>query len=79
VKDELTEAMFACERGWGVTLAAGTRTNIESHDQARERFRRVRDEIADALKGLLDALPSATTHPAITKARAALAKMGVDP
>lgn len=32
-------------------------------------------DLTTALRGLLDALPSATTHPAIQKARAALAAM----
>jgi len=32
-------------------------------------------ELAEALRGLLNALPSATTHPAIKAARAALAKV----
>lgn len=31
-----------------------------------------RDQLLDALKGLLNALPSATTHPAIKAARAAI-------
>ena len=35
---------------------------------------RVRDELRHALQGLLDALPSATTHPAIKSARAAIAR-----
>lgn len=34
-----------------------------------------RDELLAALRGLLDALPSATTHPAIKAARAAIAKV----
>ena len=33
-----------------------------------------RDALREALQGLLDALPSATTHPAIQAARAALAQ-----
>lgn len=33
-----------------------------------------RDRLREALQGLLDALPSATTHPAIKAARAALAQ-----
>lgn len=36
-------------------------------------------ELAEALQGLLDALPSATTHPAIKSARAALAKLRGQP
>ena len=36
-----------------------------------------RDALREATQGLLDALPSATTHPAIAAARAALA-MGED-
>ena len=35
---------------------------------------RVRDELRRALQGLLDALPSATAHPAIESARTAIAK-----
>lgn len=33
-----------------------------------------RDALRQALQGLLDALPSATTHPAINAARAAIAR-----
>ena len=33
-----------------------------------------RDELINALQCLLDALPSATTHPAIKSARAAIAR-----
>jgi len=34
------------------------------------------DDLVKALQGLLNALPSATTHPAIKEARDALAKTG---
>ena len=37
-------------------------------------FKLGRDELLHALQGLLDALPSATTHPAIKSARAAIAR-----
>lgn len=37
-----------------------------------------RDALRAAVRGLLDALPSATTHPAIKAARAALAKLEGD-
>lgn len=37
-----------------------------------------RDALREALQGLLNALPSATTHPAIRAARAALAMGGDD-
>ncbi len=35
-------------------------------------------DLLAALKGLLNALPSATTHPAIQKARAAIRKAGAE-
>lgn len=34
-----------------------------------------RDRLLDAVRGLLDALPSATTHPAIATARSAIAEV----
>lgn len=45
-------------------------------DSIREivRLREVNAEFLAAIQGLLDALPSATTHPAIRAARAAIAK-----
>ncbi|AWB35516.1 hypothetical protein [Orrella marina] len=79
MKDELTSALFECETAYHRMMDAGNRANIRAFDAARDRFQSVRGDLVDALAGLLDALPSATTHPAITKARAALAKMGVDP
>jgi chromosome segregation ATPase len=43
------------------------RANLESAEKERDALRQ-------ALQGLLDALPSATTHPAIKAARAAIAR-----
>ena len=38
------------------------------------RLHAVNVELLEAMRGLLNALPSATTHPAIAKARAAITK-----
>lgn len=41
---------------------------------ARHRLSEAAPDLLDAVRGLLDALPSATTHPAIKAARAAIVK-----
>lgn len=50
---------------------------VRECDQAkaqREHMQARRDELVEALRGLLDALPSSTNHPAIRAARQAIAK-----
>lgn len=47
---------------------------LKAEDSTAQRLNAERAELLEALKGLLDALPSATTHPAIKAARAAIAK-----
>lgn len=47
--------------------------NIDEHD-ATIYLMAAAPDLLEALKGLLNALPSATTHPAIKAARAAIAK-----
>jgi len=44
------------------------------YTQANARLIAAAPELLEALRGLLNALPSATTHPAISAARAAIAK-----
>lgn len=50
---------------------------IRECDQAearRQHMQERRDELVGALRDLLDALPSATSHPAVRAARQAIAK-----
>lgn len=47
---------------------------FESEQIANARLIAAAPDLLDALQGLLDALPSATTHPAIKAARDAIAK-----
>jgi hypothetical protein len=51
----------------GVEVAPWVIDEIKALEQERDALRQ-------ALQGLLDALPSATTHPAIKAARAAIAR-----
>lgn len=50
----------------------GVCTNISTQEEAR--LIAAAPELLEALQGLLNALPSATTHPAIKAARAAIKK-----
>lgn len=47
--------------------------------QANAKLIAAAPELLDAVHALLDALPSATTHPAIAQARAAIAKATGEP
>ena len=62
--------MSAIGDWWGDSLQAEYEEKISAAESAIAE----RDELINALRGLLDALPSATTHPAIKAARAAIAK-----
>ena len=62
--------MSAIGDWWGDSVQAEYDEKIAAAESAIAE----RDELINALRGLLDALPSATTHPAIKAARAAIAK-----
>ena len=62
--------MSAIGDWWGDSVQAEYAEKIAAAESAIAE----RDELINALRGLLDALPSATTHPAIKAARAAIAK-----
>ena len=49
-------------------------TWIDCNTEANARLIAAAPDLLEALRSLLDALPSATTHPAIRSARAAIAK-----
>lgn len=61
----------------GTTLYSVAQVNRgwnDLEDEANARLISAAPELLAALEGLLNALPSATTHPAIKAARAAIAK-----
>jgi len=58
----------------GTYTSSVTRVALEAYQAGRAALLAERDALRDALQGLLDALPSATAHPAIQAARAALAQ-----
>jgi len=70
--DEFLIAKDAGDRGRGIAIAE-TRTGSGS-ERANARLIAAAPELLDACRGLLNALPSATTHPAISAARAAIKK-----
>ena len=47
---------------------------VDEEAEANARLITAAPDLLEALRSLLDALPSATTHPAIRSARAAIAK-----
>lgn len=53
---------------------ASVNKNREPEHEANARLISAAPDLLSAVRGLLDALPSATTHPAIKAARAAIAK-----
>ena len=65
------------ERLASISGVAGARVSAESDDirallADHARLQCKNDELSGAVRGLLDALPSATTHPAIAAARKAV-------
>ena len=60
--------MSAIGDWWGDSLQAEYEEKLAAADAAIAE----RDELLNALQCLLDALPSATTHPAIKRAKAAI-------
>lgn len=56
------------------TVVTGVRVVAEAEDPRMARLFAAAPDLLDALGELLNALPSATTHPAIKKARAAIAR-----
>lgn len=57
-----------------VEVQIGWDEPLESEQRANARLIAAAPDLLEACQGLLDALPSATTHPAIKAARAAIAK-----
>jgi len=62
------------EGTWPLTMGQAIRHGLLADWQAAQQAERDQaKKLVEAMQGLLDALPSATTHPAIKAARAAIA------
>ncbi|MBV2180932.1 MAG: hypothetical protein KUL86_06810 [Castellaniella sp.] len=67
----VNELFLAYRRGYAYSQA-DTRSDIQNLEASRDGYRNDVSVLRDALLGLLDVLPSATTHPAIKRAKDAL-------
>ena len=68
VRERLEEVAAVCERDQWQRAASDIRALLADHARLLEK----NAELTAAVRGLLDALPSATTHPAIAAARKAV-------
>ncbi|MFT0546969.1 hypothetical protein ACMHYO_11575 [Allopusillimonas ginsengisoli] len=71
-QDGRVNELFLAYRNGYAYSQADTRSDIQNLEASRDGYRRDVGALRDALLGLLDALPSATTHPAIKRAKDAL-------
>ncbi len=73
----VNELFLAYRHGYAYSQA-DTRADIQNLEASRDGYRNDVSVLRDALLGLLDVLPSATTHPAIKRAKDALRETGHD-
>ena len=71
-QDGRANELFLAYRNGYAYSQADTRSDIQNLESSRDGYRRDVETLRDALLGLLDALPSATTHPVIKRAKDAL-------